>query len=428
MSGLVVVGSQWGDEGKGKMTDYLTGQADMVVRYQGGNNAGHTVIIGENTYKLHLIPSGIFDTEKLAIIGNGVVVNPKALLDEIAYLKERNISVENLRISDRAHIIMPYHMKLDELKEAKRGASKIGTTHKGIGPCYIDKVERSGIRMCDYYTPALFEEKLRANIKAKNELIVNVYKAEALDEDQIVKEYMGYMEEIKPFIMETSILIDNASKAGKKILFEGAQGTFLDIDYGTYPYVTSSHPISSGVAIGAGVNPFALNKVVGIIKAYTTRVGKGPFPTELLDETGEMLREKGHEFGVTTGRARRCGWLDIVMMKYSHRVNGFTSFALTKLDTLGGFDPIKICVGYEKDGEQIDNFPASLAQLAEYKPVYIEMPGWTDEEMEGVETYEALPQNAKDYIEKIEELTEVPVDIVSVGPKRSETIIRKDVF
>jgi len=428
MSGLVVVGSQWGDEGKGKMTDYLTKQADMVVRYQGGNNAGHTVIIGENTYKLHLIPSGIFDQEKLAIIGNGVVVNPKALLEEIAYLKERNISTDNLRISDRAHIIMPYHIELDRLKEERRGETKIGTTIKGIGPCYIDKVERSGIRMCDFYTPEIFEEKLRANIQSKNDVIVHVYGGNPLDEEAVVKEYMDYMEQIKKYIMETSIIIDRAAKEGKKILFEGAQGTFLDIDYGTYPFVTSSHPISSGVAIGAGVSPFALQKVVGIVKAYTTRVGKGPFPTELHDDLGEELREKGHEYGVTTGRARRCGWLDLVMMAYSHRVNGFTSFALTKLDTLSGFKTLKICVAYERNGEILDNFPASLEHLAECRPVYTELPGWTEEEMAGVDTYEALPENARKYVEKIEELTGVPIDIVSVGPKRTETIIRKNVF
>lgn len=428
MSGLVIVGAQWGDEGKGKLTDYLTHQADMVVRYQGGNNAGHTVIIGENEFKLHLIPSGIFYKDKLAIIGNGVVVNPKALLDEIQYLKDKQVTVDNLRISDRAHIVFPYHIEIDRLKEEKRGEAKIGTTIKGIGPCYMDKFERIGIRMCDYYNKALFEEKLRKNIQDKNEYIVKMHGGQALDEDQIVRDYLTYMEAIKPFIMETSEIVEEAIVKGQKVLFEGAQGMLLDIDYGTYPYVTSSHPIAAGVPIGAGVSTFAVSKVLGIVKAYTTRVGKGPFTTELEDATGEALREKGHEYGVTTGRARRCGWLDVVMLKYSTRINGFTSFALTKLDTLAGFEKVKICVAYEKDGVQTTNFPASLELLKDYKPVYIEMDGWTDAEMEGVLTYDALPANAKAYIEKIEELTKVPVHIVSVGPKRDQTIFRSEVF
>lgn len=428
MSGLVIVGAQWGDEGKGKLTDYMTSQADMVVRYQGGNNAGHTVIIGENEFKLHLIPSGIFYSEKLAIIGNGVVVNPKALLEEIEYLKEKNISVNNLRISDRAHIVFPYHIEIDRLKEEKRGETKIGTTIKGIGPCYMDKFERIGIRMCDYYNKALFEAKLRKNICDKNEYIVKMHDGEPLDENQIVTDYMNYMEAIKPFIMETSEIVEKSIKNEEKVLFEGAQGMFLDIDYGTYPYVTSSHPIAAGVPIGAGVSTFAVTKVLGIVKAYTTRVGKGPFPTELENETGEALRAKGHEYGVTTGRARRCGWLDTVMLKYSNRINGFTAFALTKLDTLAGFETVKICVAYEKDGVRVENFPASLELLEEYKPVYIDMPGWTDAEMEGVSTYEDLPLNARLYVEKIEELLEVPVSIVSVGPKRDQTIFRAEVF
>lgn len=428
MSSLVVLGAQWGDEGKGKITDYLAEKAELIVRYQGGNNAGHTVKVENNEYKLHLIPSGIFYEDKLCIIGNGVVVNPKALIEEIKYLKEKGISTHNLRISDRSHIIFPYHLKLDELEEQRKGIKKIGTTVKGIGPCYRDKVDRIGLRMCDVFYKEVFEEVLRKNIKEKNEIIVKLYNAEPLNENEVVNEYMEYLEELKKYIVDTSVIIDNAIKEGKKVLFEGAQGTLLDLDFGTYPYLTSSHPISGGVPIGAGVSPFALKRALGVVKAYTTRVGKGPFPTELFDETGDAIRDKGHEYGTTTGRARRCGWLDVVMLKYAVRINGLTDLAVTRLDTLGGFEKIKICKGYELEGNLIKDFPASLETLAKCVPIYEELDGWNEEEMKGVKSFESLPENAKKYIERLEELLDVKVSIVSIGPKRDETIIRNEVL
>ncbi|MTI46231.1 MAG: adenylosuccinate synthase [Firmicutes bacterium] len=428
MSTLVILGAQWGDEGKGKITDYLANKADFVVRYQGGDNAGHTVEIGENQYKLHLIPSGIFAGDKICVLGNGLVINPKSLLEEIKYLNDRGINTENLRISDRAHIIFPYHILLDQLEEEKKGKNKIGTTVKGIGPCYRDKVERTGIRMCDVFHKEFFEERLRENINNKNEIIEKLYGKEGLDADAIIKEYSGYLEEIKKYIADTTDLLNKSLKENKKILFEGAQGTLLDLDFGTYPYLTSSHPISGGVSIGTGISPFGLKSALGVVKAYTTRVGRGPFPTELHDEIGDAIREKGHEFGTTTGRPRRCGWLDAVMLKYSAQINGFSSFAVTRIDTLAGFDKVKICVGYELDGEKIEAFPASLETLAKCNPIYEELDGWSDEEMTNVEKYEDLPQTAKNYLKRIEELSGVKVSIASVGPKRSETLIIEEIF
>ncbi|SHH52330.1 Adenylosuccinate synthetase [Caloranaerobacter azorensis DSM 13643] len=428
MNTLVILGAQWGDEGKGKITDFLSEKADIVVRYQGGDNAGHTVEIGEKQFKLHLIPSGIFYEEKVCVIGNGVVVNPKSLLEEIKYLNDRGIKTDNLRISDRAHIIFPYHIKLDELEEKKRGKSKIGTTIKGIGPCYRDKVERSGIRMCDIFYKDILEEKIRRNIREKNEIIEKLYEERGLDEDSIVTEYMDYLEQIKKYVVDTTALLNEAIEDGKKILFEGAQGTLLDIDFGTYPYVTSSHPISGGVTVGTGISPFGISEVLGVVKAYTTRVGKGPFPTELFDETGDMIREKGHEYGTTTGRARRCGWLDTVMLRYSARINGLTSIVITKLDTLGGFEKIKICTAYELDGKVIKDFPSSLETLKRCKPIYEVLDGWKEEEIENVKTFDDLPENAKKYIYKIEELTGVKVKMVSIGPNRNATILRENIF
>lgn len=428
MSTLVILGAQWGDEGKGKITDYLARKADIVVRYQGGDNAGHTVEIGDKQYKLHLIPSGIFSQDKICILGNGLVINPKSLLEEIKYLKDKGISTDNLRISDRAHIIFPYHVRLDQLQEERKGKNKIGTTVKGIGPCYRDKVERTGIRMCDIFYKDTFEEKLRENIKAKNEIIEKIYGKEPLDPDEIIEEYSEYLDKLKKYIIDTTDLLNNSINEGKKVLFEGAQGTLLDIDFGTYPYLTSSHPISGGVSIGTGINPFSLKSALGVVKAYTTRVGRGPFPTELHDEIGDRIRELGHEFGTTTGRPRRCGWLDVVMLKYSAQINGFNTLAITKLDTLAGFEKLKICVGYDLNGEKIDTFPASLETLAKCKPVYEELDGWTEEDMKNVEKYEDLPSTAKKYVSRIEELCGVKVGIVSIGPKRSETLIIENYF
>ena len=429
MSAFIVLGAQWGDEGKGKMTDYLAEGANVVVRYQGGNNAGHTVEVGEKQYKLHLIPSGILHDEKLNVIGNGVVVDPKAFFTEIDYLKEEGVKVtpEKLIVSDRAHVIMPYHKVLDKLKEKARGKNDIGTTGKGIGPCYTDKFERCGIRVCDLIDKEVFKEKLKDNIEMKNKYIVNVLGGEPLSFEEIYEEYSKYGEKLKHFVKDTSVRVYNEIKEDKTVLFEGAQGMLLDIDYGTYPYVTSSNTTAGGVANGVGIGPNMITNAVGIAKAYTTRVGKGPFPTELEDETGEWIREKGHEYGVTTGRSRRCGWLYLVILKTSVRVSGLTSLAVTKIDTLAGLEKVKMCVGYKFNDEIIDYFPASLEDLAKCEPIYEELEGWT-EDITSVERFEDLPENAKKYVAKIEELIGVSVDMVSVGPNRAQTIVRRNVF
>jgi adenylosuccinate synthase len=422
MSAFVVLGAQWGDEGKGKMTDYLAEKADVVVRFQGGNNAGHTVVVGDKEYKLHLIPSGILHDNKLNIIGNGVVVDPKAMFKEIDYLEELGIKVtpQKLLVSDRAQVIMPYHRVLDGLKEKARGKDDIGTTGKGIGPCYTDKAERSGIRVCDLVNREVLERKLKQNIEEKNDLI-KLYGGEVLDFDTVYSEYLGYAERIKPYVTDISVRIYEEIKNNKNVVFEGAQGSLLDIDYGTYPYVTSSNTIAGGVCTGAGVGPTAITGAVGIAKAYTTRVGKGPFPTELTGEMGDLLREKGHEYGVTTGRARRCGWLDLVILKSTARISGLTSFVVTKIDTLGGFDKLKVCTGYKFEDKIIDYFPASLEDLAKCEPVYEEFEGW-DDSIANARSYEELPENAKIYLKRIEEFTGTKVSIVSVGPKRDQTI------
>ena len=423
MSAFIVLGAQWGDEGTRKMTDYLAEGANVVVRYQGGNNAGHTVEVGEKQYKLHLIPSGILHDEKLNVIGNGVVVDPKAFFTEIDYLKEEGVKVtpEKLIVSDRAHVIMPYHKVLDKLKEKARGKNDIGTTGKGIGPCYTDKFERCGIRVCDLIDKEVFKEKLKDNIEMKNKYIVNVLGGEPLSFEEIYEEYSNYGEELKPFVKDTSVRVYNEIKEDKTVLFEGAQGMLLDIDYGTYPYVTSSNTTAGGVANGVGIGPNMITNAVGIAKAYTTRVGKGPFPTELEDETGEWIREKGHEYGVTTGRSRRCGWLDIVILKTSVRVSGLTSLAVTKIDTLAGLEKVKMCVGYKFNDEIIDYFPASLEDLAKCEPIYEEFDGW-DESVANARSYEELHPNARKYLERIEELTDTRISIVSVGPRRDQTM------
>ncbi|MBE6050552.1 MAG: adenylosuccinate synthase [Clostridium sp.] len=423
MSAFIVLGAQWGDEGKGKMTDYLAEDSQVVVRYQGGNNAGHTVEVGEKQYKLHLIPSGILYDNKLNVIGNGVVVDPKALFEEIGYLEDEGVKItpEKLIISDRAHLIMPYHKVLDKAKEKARGKNDIGTTGKGIGPCYTDKFERCGIRICDLMHEEVFEAKLRENVATKNLYLTKVYGEEALDVEEILKEFKKYAKKIRPFVKDTSVQVHDAIKAGKDVLFEGAQGMLLDIDYGTYPYVTSSNTTAGGVSNGVGIGPNQITNAVGIAKAYTTRVGKGPFPTELLDETGDWIREKGHEYGVTTGRSRRCGWLDLVIVKTATRVSGLTSLAVTKIDTLAGLDKLKVCVGYKFNGEVIDYFPASLEDLAKCEPIYEEFDGWDDSVAEA-RSYDELPENAKKYLKRIEEFTGTKISIVSVGPKRDQTM------
>ncbi len=423
MSAFIVLGAQWGDEGKGKMTDYLAERADVVVRFQGGNNAGHTVEVLDKQYKLHLIPSGILYKEKLNVIGNGVVLDPKALFQEINYLRDLGVEVtpDNLIISDRAQLIMPYHRILDGIKERARGKKDIGTTGKGIGPCYTDKMERSGIRVCDLIQREVFQEKLKECVEVKSRLLTRVYDEEALSYEDILEEYLQYGEQMKPFVRDISVEVHNKIKQGKTVLFEGAQGALLDIDYGTYPYVTSSNTIAGGVCIGAGIGPTMIDSAVGIAKAYTTRVGKGPFPTELHDGIGDWIREKGHEYGVTTGRARRCGWLDLVILKSSARISGLTSFAVTKIDTLAGLDKVKICTGYNLDGKLIDYVPASLEDLAKCQPVYEEFDGW-DESIEKARCYDDIPENAKKYLKRIEELTETKISIVSVGPRRDQTM------
>lgn len=428
MSAFIVLGAQWGDEGKGKMTDYLAEEANVVVRFQGGNNAGHTVVVGDKEYKLHLIPSGILYDDKLNVIGNGVVVDPKALFEEIEYLEGVGVKVtpEKLIISDRAQLIMPYHKILDVLKEKARGKNDIGTTGKGIGPCYTDKFERCGIRMCDLMHEEVFTEKLRENVRMKNDYITKVLGGEALNFDEILKDYLAFAEKLRPFVQDTSVRVYNDIKADKTVLFEGAQGMLLDIDYGTYPYVTSSNTTAGGVSNGVGIGPNMITNAVGITKAYTTRVGKGPFPTELLNETGEWIRQKGHEYGVTTGRSRRCGWLDLVIVKTAARVSGLTSLAVTKIDTLAGLEKIKVCVGYKFEGKVIDYFPASLEDLAKCEPIYEEFEGWSDE-VANARSYDELPENAKKYLQRIEEFTETPISIVSVGPKRDQTMRVKEI-
>ena len=428
MKTVAVVGSQWGDEGKGKVIDFLATQADVVVRGQGGNNAGHTLVVDGKKFALRLIPSGILNPNTINVIGNGIVFDPKGFFEEISMLESNGISTKNIKISDRAHIVFPYHKELDGLAEEARGDNKIGTTKKGIGPCYMDKTERSGIRVCDLMDKEIFAKKLKLQVDAKNKLVTGVYGKEAMfDFDEIYNEFIVYAEKMRPYVEDTTVIVYDAIKANKKVLFEGAQGTLLDLDLGTYPFVTSSHPTSGGFAVGAGVGPNMIKDVVGIVKAYTTRVGEGPFVTELFDETGERIRVQGHEFGTVTGRARRCGWFDSVIVKYAARVNGITSISFMLLDVLTGFDKIKICTAYKMGDKIINNFPASLEDLAKCEPVYEELDGW-NEDITNIEKFEDLPENAKKYIARIEELIDVNIDLVSVGPNRTQTIIRKNIF
>ena len=428
MSSVVVVGTQWGDEGKGKITDFLSEKAEYVARYQGGDNAGHTIQFGGETYKLHLIPSGIFSPEKLCIIGNGVVVNPKSLVTELAYLHERNITTDNLRISDRAHVILPYHIELDRLQEEAKGDKKIGTTIKGIGPAYIDKAARVGIRIADLLDREVFEERLRINLEDKNRQFTKLYDANPMNFEDIFEEYYEYGQQIKQYVCDTSVLLNDALDNGKRVLFEGAQGVMLDIDQGTYPFVTSSNPLAGGVTIGSGVGPSKVTKVVGVCKAYTSRVGDGPFPTELFDEIGSRIREVGREYGTTTGRPRRVGWFDSVVMRHSKRVSGITNLCLNSIDVLTGLETVKICVAYRKsNGEEISHYPASLVELGQCEPVYEELPGWT-EDITGCRTLDELPIEAQNYVRRVSELVGVKISTFSVGPDRNQTNILEDVW
>lgn len=420
MSTVVVVGTQWGDEGKGKITDYLAESADVVARYQGGNNAGHTILIDGKKFKLSLIPSGVFYKDKTCVIGNGMVVNPAALIEEINYIHDNGFSTDKLVISDRAHVIMPYHMVLDALEEDRKGPNKIGTTRKGIGPCYMDKAARNGIRIADLMDAEEFELKLRHMVKEKNQVITQVYEGEALDVEEILKQYLEYAEVIRKYVRDTSVVLNDAIDNNQKVLFEGAQGVMLDIDQGTYPFVTSSNPSAGGVCIGSGVGPSKIQQVIGVAKSYTTRVGDGPFPTELDNEIGEYIREKGHEYGTVTGRARRVGWFDSVVVRHARRVSGITGLSLNSLDVLSGLETVKICTAYKYRGEEISHYPASLKMLAECEAIYEELPGW-NEDITGAKTLEDLPENTRRYVERVSELTGIPIAIFSVGRNREQT-------
>lgn len=424
MPANIVVGTQWGDEGKGKIIDIIASRADVVVRSQGGNNAGHTVVNDGQTYKLHLIPSGILYKNTPCLIGAGVVLDPKDLLGEIDSLSSRGVSFDNLKIDPRAHVVMPWHITLDGLSEKFRGNSDIGTTKRGIGPCYMDKYERCGIRVYDLVHPEVFAEKARMTGKLKNKIITEVYGGEAHDIEAIIKEYTEYGKRLAKYVGDVSVIVYEAAKANKTIMFEGAQATLLDIDFGTYPYVTSSHPLSAGVCVGTGVGPMIISNIIGVAKAYTTRVGKGPFPTELNDETGETIRNKGGEFGTTTGRPRRTGWFDAVIVRHSVRVNGLSSLAINKLDTLGGIGDLKVCVAYKKpDGTVVENFPAALEELADCTPVYETLKGF-DDDISACRSFDELPDACKKYIERLEELCDCHISMVGVGPDREQIIER----
>lgn len=419
MAVTALVGAQWGDEGKGKIIDILAEKSDMVVRAQGGNNAGHTVVANGITYKLRLIPSGILYKNTVCVIGNGVVVDPAVILSEMADLTSKGIDVSRLKIDARAHVIFPYHIALDELGEKARGAGDIGTTKRGIGPCYMDKAERIGIRMCDLINPEVFKQKLERNVKFKNEIITKIYGGEPVSFEKILSDYNGYAAKLAPHVCDTSVLVYDAVKSGKNVLMEGAQGALLDLDVGTYPYVTSSHPISGGFCVGAGVGPTLIKDCIGIAKAYTTRVGKGPFPTELDDEIGERIRNVGAEFGTVTGRPRRCGWLDAVILRFAVRVNGLTGIALNKLDTLTGLEKLKVCVAYTKNGKTLKDFPSDISELEGCEPVYEEFDGWT-EDISAAKSIKDLPKNAVAYLRAVEKYVDCKIKMVGVGPDRTQ--------
>lgn len=427
MSTVVVVGTQWGDEGKGKITDFLAEKAEVVARYQGGNNAGHTIVFGGKRYKLHMIPSGILYQNKICVLGNGMVIHPEALVQELDYLLENGFKTDNLRISDRAHLIMPYHLRLDRAEENRKGNRKIGTTGKGIGPAYMDKAARVGIRIGDLLFPDLFAEKLKRNLKEKNQLLNQLYDMEGFTFEEIYDAFMGSAERIRPYVTDTSVVLNEAIDQGRRVLFEGAQGVMLDIDQGTYPFVTSSNPVAGGVCIGSGVGPTKIHQVVGVAKAYTTRVGDGPFPTELHNEAGNQIREVGREYGTTTGRPRRVGWFDSVVVRHARRVSGITGLSLNSVDVLTGLPTVKICTAYRYRGKILENYPANLDVLAECEPVYEELPGWT-EDISQVRDFSQLPLEAQHYIERITQLSEIPLTIFSVGPSRDQTIQIRPVY
>lgn len=425
MPALVLLGAQWGDEGKGKATDLLGDRVDYVVRYQGGNNAGHTVVIGDQKYALHLLPSGILSSNCVPVIGNGVVIDPAVLLEEIKGLNERGIDTSKLTISLNAHLITPYHRTIDKVTERFLGKAKIGTTGRGIGPAYADKINRIGIRVQDLFDPSILRQKLEAALRDKNQVLVKVFNRNNINVDDVLAEYLNYAEILRPYVADTALLLNKALEAGKTVLLEGSQGTLLDVDHGTYPYVTSSNPTSGGACTGSGIGPTKIDRVIGILKAYTTRVGSGPFPTELFDEDGEALRRIGGEVGVTTGRNRRCGWFDAPIARYATRVNGLTDFFLTKLDVLTGWEKIPVCVAYEIDGKRIEEVPASQTDFHHAKPIYEYLDGWK-EDISNCKKFEDLPVNAQKYVKYLEEISGAPMSAIGVGPGRDQTIVVKE--
>ncbi len=427
MSAIIVVGTQWGDEGKGKIIDFVSEQADMVVRHQGGNNAGHTVVSGDVVYKLHLIPSGILYPETDCVIANGVVVDPRVFLEEVEYLHQRGIGTERLRVSSEAHLIMPYHLVFDSLAEDRLGTQKLGTTLRGVGPAYMDKASRMGVRVGDLLQPEVFRDRLERVLSEKNHLLSKAYGRDQFDFEDMLEQYLAYGEQMRPYIANTSVVINRAIDAGKRVLFEGAQGTMLDIDHGTYPFVTSSHPIAGGACIGAGVGPTKIDAVYGVVKCYTSRVGDGPFPTELLDATGDAIRQEGQEYGTTTGRPRRIGWLDTVALRHAARVNGLTGLAVTRLDVLDHLDWIQIAVAYRYRGEVMTELPDSLEELSEVEPVLETMEGWKTS-ITGARRIDDLPAATRRYLDRIAELVGVPLALVSVGRERTNTIVLKPLF
>ncbi|NES08265.1 MAG: adenylosuccinate synthase [Okeania sp. SIO2F4] len=425
MANVIVIGAQWGDEGKGKITDLLSKSADVVVRYQGGVNAGHTVVVEGQTFKLHLIPSGILYPDTECIIGSGTVIDPKVLIEELDQVEALGISTAKLMISQAAHVTMPYHRLIDKASEERRGSQKIGTTGRGIGPTYADKSERTGIRMIDLISPERLREQVNWTVNYKNVILDKLYNLSPLDPDEVVSEYLKFADRLRPHVIDASLNIYNAIQQRRNILFEGAQGTLLDLDHGTYPYVTSSNPVAGGACVGTGVGPTMIDRVIGVAKAYTTRVGEGPFPTEAKDEVGELLGDRGAEFGTTTGRKRRCGWFDAVIGRYAVRINGMDCMAITKLDVLDELDEIKVCVAYDMEGERCEDFPSSSIQLAKCKPIYQTLPGWQQSTVD-CRTLEDLPKQALDYLRFLAELMKVPIAIVSLGASRDQTIVVED--
>jgi adenylosuccinate synthase len=427
MPAVVLLGAQWGDEGKGKATDLLGDRVDYVVRYQGGNNAGHTVVIKDQKYALHLLPSGILSPNVIPVIGNGVVIDPAVLLQEIKDLSERGINTSKLKISTNAHLITPYHRTIDKVSERFLGKAKIGTTGRGIGPAYADKINRIGIRVQDLFDPSILKQKIEAALHDKNQILIKVFNRKGITVEEVLSEYLGYADILKPYVADTALLLDEALKAGKNVLLEGSQGTLLDVDHGTYPFVTSSNPTAGGASTGSGIGPTKITRVIGILKAYTTRVGSGPFPTELLDADGEALRKIGGEVGTTTGRNRRCGWFDAPIARYAVRINGLTDFFLTKLDVLTGWEKIPVCVAYDVDGTRVDELPASQSDFHHAKPIYEYLPGWS-EDISKAKSINDLPKNAKAYVEYLEKISGAPISAIGVGPGRDETIVVRDLI